>query len=874
MSKKDKKKQTNQKIPNIASMQSDILRINRENEGKEYRRIIMENPHGDSYGSKNPYRLHKKDEERVLKAILIPNRIKIDSKGYAIIKFDDGSTEKYEITDIILMMTDVADAHINRYYMTTAAYVSAHKGIDIVSPDVNTGNEEQRIDVDNMVTALYDAHNSNPNEDDKRRKIGICALYEDLLANDFVSAVYIWENIKKICNLVEPTRSIIPHIIDAEKIAIQFSDAVDKALERDKSSYRYIYQLIAGDNNAIELIKQKYGAKHYSDDEVVGVLTDLLNKDEIKEFMKAYGAYIVDRKGVIKQLINKKMFTEEELHKLVNTASAFICYADSGNKELLKYLGVNELVSLYHMGKLDISQIARYSTLEQLLISGISKDSKMEILMSGNGERVYGKTETALIWELFEKDYFTKDEIKELESVRYLHVNTVIKNYCTEKKRKIASELDVIPAVTDEKLIEFFTPDIVLRELRAGVGEEQKKFYREDLRAIYEAAGRDLGQELTNSIMAGKDDTSIKEFLECMKYYNDGFISVDILKSLNIPESIIVNDYIDSKSDNKLIEFFNAGLLSQDSVIDILDDEFDDRSFELIKQGMSPRVIKGFYSTAQLIAFTSDVNYAGIPVEPKLTLQNLAEIKEDINTGLTRGNIEIDPKTTTLLDLYLDGTIRYSDLYDMAAAGIISVEEADEINDHYNLDQGVAALEKTGVSGQPLGNIFKPTPLPGPKPHPNPRPKRSAIGIDSKYIIEFYEKMGAKNIIQIDGNDCPVFDGYVIIPIVEKKIGFLEGEDGRTYILPLKIILEQINNPRGQMDLIGNATSRNDFNRDKRFVRSTNHTKNWVENTVKKAAEISPVMTDKFVKTFRKNNARLIDDVRNAYDCKKAYRKL
>ena len=136
-------------------------------------------------------------------------------------------------------------------------------------------------------------------------------------------------------------------------------------------------------------------------------------------------------------------------------------------------------------------------------------------------------------------------------------------------------------------------------------------------------------------------------------------------------------------------------------------------------------------------------------------------------------------------------------------------------------------------------------------------------------IYEFYSKIGAKSAIEIDGEECPVFDGYVIIPIIEKKIGFLEGDDGRTYILPLKIILEQINNPRGQMDLIGNATSRNDFNRDKRFVRSTNHTKNWVENTLKKAAEISTVMNDEDVKLFKRKNKELIEIVRMSYDIRK-----
>ena len=872
MSKKDRKKQPDKKMPNIASIQNDILRMEQGKSGTEFRSIIIGDGDSRNYGGRNGYRLHKNDEDRVISAVIIPGRIKIDNKGYAIVKFDDGTTGKYEITDIILALANIADSHINRYYLTTGAYLSVHMGFDLESPDYNTGDEDSRVDVDKMVVSLYDGYNTDKNESEDRREAGIRALYEDLVANDFTAAFYIWENVKRICNLVEPTREIIPHITEAEKLAIQFADQVDKAIERERSSYKYIYQLISKESNGVELVRQKYNPKPCTDDEAVRILTDLYSKDEIREFMKIYGAYIIDRKGVIKQLINKRMFTEEELHSIIDRASAFICYADNGNKELLKCLGVNDLVSLYHMGKFDISQISRYVTLKDLLMSNISKDSKMEILMSGKGDRVFGKTETAIIWELFEKDYFNIDEIKELELVRYLHVNTIIKNYLNEKKRKIAAELDIAPAISDDKIVEFFTPDLIVRELRSGISDEQKGFYNNVLRSLYEAAGRDIEQEITDFIMNGKDENSVQEYLECMKLYNDGFLSVDTLKRIGMPESIVENDYVNDMRDTKLIEFFNGELLSQDALVELLDEGFDNKVFDLISEGMSARAIKGFYSTLQLIEFTkTTVDEDGTTIPAKLNYSQLAEIKEDIETGLIDQNSSKKSRTT-LLDMYLDGRLSYAELYGLKDAGVISQQEADEINDHFNLDKGVEALEKAGISGQPIQNLFRPQPMPGPKPTPAPKPgpKKSAAGIDGHLIADFYTKMGATTAIQIDADSCPVFEGYVIIPIVSKKIGFLEGDDGRTYILPLKIILEQINNPRGQMDLIGNATSRNGFNSNKNYVRSTNHTMNWVENTVKKAAEISPVMTSKDVKEFKKNNAVLINAVRNSYKSRRA----
>ena len=63
---------------------------------------------------------------------------------------------------IILAIASLADSHINRFYLTTGAYLSAHKGFDIVTPDVNTGDEERRLDLDKMVTSLYDGHWTAP----------------------------------------------------------------------------------------------------------------------------------------------------------------------------------------------------------------------------------------------------------------------------------------------------------------------------------------------------------------------------------------------------------------------------------------------------------------------------------------------------------------------------------------------------------------------------------------------------------------------------------------------------------------------------------------------------------------------------------------
>ena len=863
MSKKDKKQ-------NIIDKQNipvgDILKMNPIDEKRDYRSFVIQ-----KHEPREEYRVKGENAEEIVITALTPGRMTIDREGYAIVKFDDGSKGKYDLADILVEACNIADNQINRYYLTFGAYAANRLGIKVDSDKTDIGNDKSKIDIDKMVCSLYDAHRTDESESEERRERGINYLYEDLLANDATSAFYVWEQLKRLCKSFEPIKFIIPRIVDQEKNTIGIMKEFEEFTNRKKTSMRYIYNMVCGNSETMGLIKESYGGKLLSDEECVQFLMDVYNSEQIKDFIKEYGSHLMERKGLIKNLISKKVVSENEIHELIDEISALNCYLESGNKELLKYMGVSGLITLYLTNNISAEQVARYSTIKELLMTNMDKSIKMKLLLSGKNTRIYATTDTALMWEYFEKNYFSAEEMRKLEELRYIHIDTIIKNYNRDKARKIAKEIGVIEEISDEKILEFFTADIIARELKSNSNNEKKDFYNKDLRSIYDAAGRNFEQELAEVITSVDESKKTQAYLECFRLHDEGILSVDSLSGIGIPEEMFVNNYLENKNDSKLIEFFNSGLISQDSAIDLLDDEFDERVFELIKNGMSARIIQGFYSTVQLIDFTRDVNYAGIPIEPKLSIKNLAELKDDIVTGLEKDPSEGD-KTTTLLDLYLDNTICYTDLYDMEELGVISKEEADEINDHYNLDQGVAALEKVGVRGQSLTNMFRPEPVPG--AHSQVKPyqarKKEAIGVEGKYIAEFYKRIGATNIIQIDADECPVFRDYVIVPIVSKKIGFLEGDDGRTYILPLKIILEQINNPRGQMDLIGNATSRNDFNRDKRFVRSTNHTKNWVENTIKKASEISSSMDEQDVKKLKTKCKDLIEDVRDSYDMRKA----
>ncbi len=253
-----------------------------------------------------------------------------------------------------------------------------------------------------------------------------------------------------------------------------------------------------------------------------------------------------------------------------------------------------------------------------------------------------------------------------------------------------------------------------------------------------------------------------------------------------------------------------------------------------------------------------------------LELKDLAKIKEEIKTGLD----ELPTTEKTLIDMYTSDELTYAELYNLAEAGVISKEEADQINERYSVKKDLDKLVKKGVVGiqvdltEAVKDIPSTNKIVDRSTSAKSTSVRQNMGFDRKYIKEFYESIGATKAIKVDPTQCPIFNGYVLFIAEDKEIGFFEGEGGRTYILPLKIILEQIKNPGSEDDIIRRAKSKSEFNKEKRYIRSTNHTKNWVKNTAEKAAQISTKMqrTDPKAKLFIAENTDLVRSSQLAYD--------
>lgn len=494
-------------------------------------------------------------------------------------------------------------------------------------------------------------------------------------------------------------------------------------------------------------------------------------------------------------------------------------YENSNNPEMLKYMSPNQIFQLYLKKEIGISDVVKYTRLSDLITAPITAEEKIEILTSGNGSRIYNHSESDIIWEYFEKDYFNSEQMAALEKLRCFHLNAVIRNYKEDKNRKIAKELGVVPVVSEEKLFLIFTPEIILRELRKGVNDENRDFYNIDLKRIYDEKTKEYGesedrivndkenestqghkgkieQAVISTMLAEyrEKNKSITEFYkECLDLYDKGFLSLDSLVDIKLPEDVAAK-YISMHNNERslLIKFFNAKIISQDYIIDLYPDDFEDRALELIDDGMSARVVSGMYSTGELIERSGiiDSNAADKIEEheerPKtIGLDGLAELKDEIKTGLEedkedgKSKNRVGKEETTILSLYLDNSLTYENLRAFAEAGVISEDEFFAIEDKYNVSGALKKLKQNGLFSR---KIYGQTESAGPHVSKTNRSKKAensdsilGKGIDRELIKMFYEALGMEpeDFVAVDATKCPIFEGYTLITDVKRRLCYL-----------------------------------------------------------------------------------------------------
>lgn len=657
---------------------------------------------------------------------------------------------------------------------------------------------------------------------------------------------------------------------------LYFSTAVIWDCDFDKSTMMQCISIPfrKHSSNFDEVIKT-YNIGVLTDDEVINYIEAMgFTKDELEVFLRSGGESIVDRKKVVKYLTSSEhqkddthlagIITPEEFKANLNQDFLNDMYKYTKNREFLSYMLPENIIKNYSEGLIADSVFGEVIKLDEIIDATVSSDTKIKTLERCGKNNLFNGDRSVKLWSLVENGAFSIENIKKLEKFGFISVESIINQYTENMKRKIAGELGELSQISDSKLFEYFTPDIILRELSKNNNAKVQHFIKSILEKIYEEQGYNMEDGLSDEL--AKEDKQ-KAVEHAISLYKSGFVNIDILKNMELTEEDALKICNDSKDDEQLlIDMYNSGLVSQLAMFEQILDLDTDLACTLIGKGMKADVIKGMFTTTELIEMTrSAIDEDGNEIPAKLSYANLVELKDDIDTGINeKGISQKDNDATTLLELYLSDRLSYSELYDLVKADVISINVANMINEKYNLIKDWSVLKDKGVEGKSILDMT----IPG--PGPNPTESGDAVGIDEDCIIDLYLAMGAKEYLEIDSKQCPVFKDYIIIPIIEKKVAYLESNDGRTYIVPLKIVLEQINDPNGQMDLIGNARSRKEFNRQKLHIRSANHTKNWGRNVVQKTAELPSVpMSKEDSKEFISSNYGIITAIENSYDARK-----
>ncbi len=560
--------------------------------------------------------------------------VKVNKRtGDTIINFNDGTIEKYGLNDIF-EITDRDNVEIiDRLSVTLAAYSKLYfkkDPLDEFSRD-DFVNEEEYNNICTIDKFIKDIYTDNFGSDGTKQTIekraeDIKMIYIICMKSDFSVYIYTLENLRRLygnstATTIEnkPIATIINKYIDEmEKDSKELLEQLNH-MDNEKFGYQFIKELIGKDTNIIITFKSKYGGKSLSDEAVINVLVNTLGEDGLKDFLSIYITELLERKNVVKYIIDKRIMTEQEIKASINKRKLKDLYLKSGNKEYLKYMDKTDIVELYTNNYIDFNTFKRYADLKAVLLSNINKDKKVEILtgniqttqvrnkkeqvQASNKKRVFQTMETDIIWELFEYDYLSIDDVKKLELCECISKDEIINLYEKDKKRKIAAELGIIPAVTDSKIYEFFSPEVALEDMSSEKCSDSKQaFYNNDLKRIYKEREKDLEIDVSHLILSENENSKRKSDKEHLDLYKKGFLSAETLKKAGLSEEAAMEYYNNNNYEPKiLIDFFNNGIISQDTIMEIYDDDFDTEVFNLISNGMNPNVIAGLYSTYELI---------------------------------------------------------------------------------------------------------------------------------------------------------------------------------------------------------------------------------------------------------------------------------
>lgn len=634
----------------------------------------------------------------------------------------------------------------------------------------------------------------------------------------------------------------------------------------------------------------------YTTEDALELFKKFTSKDVLKQNARITSEYILNAPTDFLKKLEKNGYLEsekvfrytpkrlKECKKDLNYESRFICtrscisaylYGLIDLKHLQKDFNVNELFDIRYLKK--NNDLNLDSTGEHTVHFIDNEDEKLNYKDHGKMimeivEKVEPPvTATTGFWNYYINGIFSLEQIVKLCMDGYISVDEICEEYL--ENHKILNELDdkeysqgekMNKIFDDEKVFRFFNPELTAALIDSEYYTDKAKiFIKKYLRKMYEQHNMDFSEEIFKGSLKNYDDdqydiqTRISKIIDL---YNDDIIGVVQLKNENIDSSIIHDIFIRKKEDSIfVVDLYNNNLISQDEIFEELD---EDKIFELINIGINPNIISEFYSTREIVDIVVNKKIIeGIDLSCLASNIDIAEIKRMYQPSKFKNQ---NNKT------YLVDSLKYDDLNMLVAYGLLTVEQANEIDQEYDYNLKIEMLMENGlIVGDKNGIRVKPN-------EGNGKSNGGTYGsgkIDDKDKQALYVTLDDEYIEFELSSD--VLKNYNLVVMPKLKIAIMEPNEegtGASYVMSIKLALDQISNEQlpndeKQEDPLKAYKNRTGI-RSIPGMENANHLESWGYNLVKKMQKIHPNIEtliyskdqDENAKFSHKTKLKLIQD--------------
>lgn len=454
-------------------------------------------------------------------------------------------------------------------------------------------------------------------------------------------------------------------------------------------------------------------------------------------------------------------------------------------------------------------------------------------------------------WNYYMNGILSREQIDQCAEEQWMYIPDICDEYIKNRRMKANNET-VEPKKTefyedvdylfddDEKVFEFFTPDVVVGTLMAYKDNKAvNKFIKQYLVEMYNQKGLNFSEEIYSALLKRMNELGYSTD-ECIKniidMYTDNYIGIDQIKNNELSQEEL-EELKKQGIENRLlvVDLYNNNLVSQDEVFEKYE---EDEVFKMINNGMNPNILVGFYSTKEIVNFilTNKINSSS----------DLSSLRQGINIEDIKRMYQAERSQDYGKTQVING-LSYDDLNMLVTCGIITKEEADEIDQAYDynskieklIEQGLIVGDKNGIKvarnegdGYSVsGNGYGP----------------GKIGeLDKLKLLSALDE----DAIELELNS-DVLKNYSLIIMPNDKIAIMEPtEDGQgaSYVMSIKLALEQISNSENLdkeeiVDPLKEYSNRTGI-RSIPGMETVNHRENWGYNLKKKMEEIHPNMNE------------------------------